>query len=135
MRFLNSYALLRYQSLGTIHTLFTVCFTSLTNRFNAVFACLFQSHQTIITMVLRSRAVQACIAAATVFTPAVDAFPTAENFAKLVGRYTPGLDDASAHFAKIQEELVKLREKRLLFDPLTEPIDSTYKTMSRSQSH
>lgn len=76
-------------------------------------------------MVLRSRAVQACVAAATVLTPAVDAFPTVEGFAKMI-RYTPGLDDSSAHFAKIQEELVKLKEKRLLFDPLTEPIDSTH---------
>ncbi|KAL1869626.1 hypothetical protein Daus18300_005481 [Diaporthe australafricana] len=75
-------------------------------------------------MVLGSRAVQACVAAASVLVPAVDAFPTAENFAKLI-RYNPGLDDASAHFAKIQEELVRLKEKRLLFDPLTEPIDVT----------
>lgn len=76
-------------------------------------------------MVLGSRAVQACIAAATLLSPAVDAFPSAENFAKLI-RYNPGLDDASAHFAKIQEELHKLKEKRLLFDPLTDPIDGMY---------
>lgn len=82
-------------------------------------------------MVLRSRAVQACVAAAAVLSPAADAFPTVENFAKLV-RYNPGLDDSSAHFAKIQEELFKLREKRLLFDPLTEPIDSEYEPTSRS---
>lgn len=81
-------------------------------------------------MFIRSRAVQACVVAASVLSPAVDAFPTAENFAKLI-RYNPGLDDASAHFAKVQEELVKLREKRLLFDPLTDPIDSTYMPMIR----
>lgn len=86
-------------------------------------------------MVLRSRAVQACVAAATVLSPAVDAFPTVDNFAKLIGRYTPGLDDSSAHFAKMQEELFKLKEKRLLFDPLTEPIDGAYKRMSRSRAH
>lgn len=77
-------------------------------------------------MVLQSRAVQACVAAAAVLSPAVDAFPTLDNFAKLIPRYTPGLDDSSAHFAKIQEELFKLKEKRLLFDPLTEPIDGTH---------
>lgn len=76
-------------------------------------------------MVLRSRAIQACVAAASVLVPAVDAFPTAENFAKLI-RYNPGLDDASAHFAKVQEGLVRLKEKRLLFDPLTEPIDGEH---------
>ncbi|POS71959.1 oxidase [Diaporthe helianthi] len=76
-------------------------------------------------MVHRLRAVQACVAAVSVLSPAVDAFPTLDNFAKLIPRYTPGLDDSSAHFAKIQEELFKLREKRLLFDPLTEPIDVT----------
>ncbi|KAG8158101.1 hypothetical protein KVR01_011862 [Diaporthe batatas] len=76
-------------------------------------------------MVLQSRAIQACVAAVSVLSPAVDAFPTLDNFAKLVPRYTAGLDDPSAQVAKIQEELVKLKEKRLLFDPLTEPIDVT----------
>ncbi|KAI3393294.1 hypothetical protein diail_4476 [Diaporthe ilicicola] len=71
-----------------------------------------------------SRAAQACVAAASVLVPAVEAFPTAENFARLT-RYNAGLDDASAHFTKIQEELFKLKEKRLAFDPLTEPIDIT----------
>lgn len=85
-------------------------------------------------MVLRSRAVQACVAAVSVLSPAVDAFPTAENFAKLIPRYQAGIDDSSAHFAKIQEELFKLKEKRLLFDPLTKPIDGTPNSPSRSWS-
>lgn len=79
-------------------------------------------------MVLRSRTVQACVVAASVLSPAVKAFPTTENFARLI-RYNSGLNDASADFAKIQEELVKLKEKRLLFDPLTDPIDGSYKPM------
>jgi hypothetical protein len=85
-------------------------------------------------MVLRSHAVQACVAAVSVLSPAVDAFPTLENVAKLMPRYTPGLDDSSAHFAKIQEELFKLKDKRLLFDPLTEPIDGKHNPSSRSRS-
>lgn len=46
----------------------------------------------------------------------VHSFPTAQNFAKLV-RY-----DISANH-DMHESLHRLKSKRLLFDPMTEPVD------------
>jgi hypothetical protein len=53
----------------------------------------------------------------------VSAFPTVENLARFVQRDEPlsiitdnAIEDLSRH-------LIRLKEKRLLFDPLTDPID------------
>ena len=45
------------------------------------------------------------------FSPVAHGFPTAENLLKLG---TP---------EEIHESLLRMKEKRLLFDPLTKPID------------
>ncbi|KAK6863781.1 oxidase [Apiospora arundinis] len=61
-----------------------------------------------------------CGLGAVLFSAAlVHSFPTAENFAKLAGRDAlNGLTPEELH-----KSLLSLKEKRLLFDPLTEPID------------
>jgi hypothetical protein len=46
----------------------------------------------------------------------VHSFPTAENFAKLTHRN--GLSSEDIH-----ENLLRLKQKRLFFDPMTTPID------------
>jgi hypothetical protein len=54
----------------------------------------------------------------------VHSFPTAENFAKLAGRN----QNHDHPLEGLYEGLVHLREKRLLFDPMTKPIDSMSRT-------
>lgn len=57
----------------------------------------------------------------TQFSTVVHSFPTAENFAKLAQR---GLvDNPSLSPVQLHESLVRIKEKRLLFDPLTTPIN------------
>ncbi|KAI1342939.1 Chloroperoxidase [Xylariaceae sp. FL0016] len=53
--------------------------------------------------------------------PQAFAFPSADNFAQLARRGVAGSADASPE--DLHRDLVRLREKRLLFDPLTDPID------------
>lgn len=61
----------------------------------------------------------ACGLSAVFFSGLVHSFPTAANFAKLAGR--DGLNSLSPE--ELHKSLLGLKEKRLLFDPLTEPID------------
>lgn len=51
----------------------------------------------------------------------VHSFPTAENFAKLARRNA--LDDTVFDAEDLHENLLRLKQKRLLFDPMTTPID------------
>ncbi|KAF7536945.1 heme-thiolate peroxidase [Neopestalotiopsis clavispora] len=65
-----------------------------------------------------------CAALLASFSGLVHSFPTAENFAKLAER---GMISDAAEITpeKLHEGLLKLKNKRLLFDPLTTPIDVT----------
>lgn len=73
-------------------------------------------------MVFRSRRLQHCLVAASVLVASsCNAFPTAENFAKLV---RPGPADVVDDFPAVHEQLLRLRQKRLLVDDLSgDPID------------
>lgn len=51
----------------------------------------------------------------------VHSFPTAENFAKLARRNA--LDNATFDSKDLHKNLLRLKQKRLLFDPMTTPID------------
>jgi hypothetical protein len=51
----------------------------------------------------------------------VHSFPTAENFAKLSRRGALKARDIRPE--QLHESLLHLKEKRLLFDPMTTPID------------
>lgn len=51
----------------------------------------------------------------------VHSFPTAEHFAKLVQHNVPSGSAASSE--GLHEGFLRLKEKRLFFDPLTTPID------------
>jgi hypothetical protein len=55
------------------------------------------------------------------FSVLVHSFPTAENFAKLAQRGL--LDTSNLTPREFHESLVRIKNKRLLFDPLTTPID------------
>lgn len=70
-------------------------------------------------MVLRSRMLQTSLVAVSALVASVNAFPTAENFAKLV---QPGLAVAD-DFPDVHRELLRLRQKRLLVDLSSDPID------------
>ncbi|KAK7923484.1 Cloroperoxidase [Apiospora marii] len=59
-----------------------------------------------------------CGVGAVFFSALAHSFPTAENFARLAGRDAIALSPEELH-----KSLLHLKEKRLLFDPLTEPID------------
>lgn len=59
-----------------------------------------------------------CGVGAVFFSALVHSFPTAGNFAKLAGRDAIALSPEELH-----KSLLHLKEKRLLFDPLTKPID------------
>ncbi|KAI4595204.1 hypothetical protein KJ359_007180 [Pestalotiopsis sp. 9143b] len=60
------------------------------------------------------------------FSGLVHSFPTAENFAKLAQRNGIAADAASDITPEqLHESLLKIKNKRLLFDPLTDPIDVT----------
>ncbi|KAK8055643.1 hypothetical protein PG993_000870 [Apiospora rasikravindrae] len=59
-----------------------------------------------------------CGLGAVLFSSLAHSFPTAENFAKLTGRDAVALSPEELH-----KSLLHLKEKRLLFDPLTEPVD------------
>lgn len=61
------------------------------------------------------------MAASVLVASSCNAFPTAENFAKLV---RPGPADAVDDFPAVHEQLLRLRQKRLLVDDLSgDPID------------
>lgn len=51
----------------------------------------------------------------------VHSFPTAEHFAKLVQHNA--LSGSAASSEGLHEGLLRLKEKRLIFDPMTKPID------------
>lgn len=51
----------------------------------------------------------------------VHSFPTAENFAKLAHRNA--LDNSAFGSEDLHKHLLRLKQKRLLFDPMTTPID------------
>jgi len=51
----------------------------------------------------------------------VHSFPTAESFAKLAHRNA--LDNAAFDPEDLHKNLLRLKQKRLLFDPMTTPID------------
>ncbi|KAI1865624.1 hypothetical protein JX265_007947 [Neoarthrinium moseri] len=55
------------------------------------------------------------------FSALVHSFPTADNFAKLAERGFIDSSDISPQ--KLHDSLLRIKEKRLLFDPLTYPID------------
>ncbi|KAK9769583.1 hypothetical protein AB5N19_11760 [Seiridium cardinale] len=55
------------------------------------------------------------------FSALVHSFPTADNFAKLAQRGL--LDTSDIKPLELHESLLKIKNKRLLFDPLTTPID------------
>jgi hypothetical protein len=57
------------------------------------------------------------------FSALVHSFPTAENFAKLAQRGVLEADVSVLSAEELHASLLKIKEKRLLFDPLTEPID------------
>lgn len=65
------------------------------------------------------------------FSAVVHSFPTAENFAKLAERGL--LDTSNLDPLQLHESLLKIKEKRLLFDPLTTPIDGEQKPTSTTQ--
>lgn len=69
--------------------------------------------------ILRSRMLQKFLVAASVLVASCNAFPTAENFAKLV---QPGLNVVDG-FPDVHKELLRLRQKRLLVDLSGDPID------------
>lgn len=61
------------------------------------------------------------------FSGLVHSFPTAENFAKLAQRNGIAADAASDITPEqLHESLLKIKNKRLLFDPLTDPIDGAF---------
>lgn len=65
---------------------------------------------------------------ASVLVAVGNAFPTAENFGKLLrptksSTLPPVGGDAADHFQDIHRELLRLREKRLLVDLSGDPID------------
>ncbi|KAJ3572942.1 heme-thiolate peroxidase [Xylaria arbuscula] len=53
----------------------------------------------------------------------VSSFPTVENFARLAGRNELPSSSAEAAIEELSGQLARLKGKRLLFDPLTDPID------------
>jgi hypothetical protein len=55
------------------------------------------------------------------YSTLVHSFPTAENFAKIARHGGLDLSNVSPH--ELQGNLLRLKEKRLLFDPLTTSID------------
>ncbi|KAH9904751.1 oxidase [Xylariomycetidae sp. FL2044] len=60
---------------------------------------------------------------AAVWSPVLS-FPTAENFAKLAARqYGSRSSPSESSLEDFHHDLLRLKQKRLLFDPLTEPID------------
>jgi hypothetical protein len=55
---------------------------------------------------------------------AVSAFPTVENLAQLAQREgSASVLTEKSSIEELSKELLRLKEKRLLFDPLTKPID------------
>jgi len=62
----------------------------------------------------------------------VHSFPTAENFAKLAHRNA--LDNAAFGPEDLHNNLLRLKQKRLLFDPMTTPIDGTCPGKARFMS-
>ena len=54
----------------------------------------------------------------------VHSFPTAENFAQLARRNAG--DNAAFDSEDLHKNLLRLKQKRLLFDPMTTPIDGIF---------
>ncbi|KAK5625313.1 hypothetical protein RRF57_001029 [Xylaria bambusicola] len=68
---------------------------------------------------------------------AVSAFPTVENLARLAQHNGLPSLTSKASIETLNEQLTRLKKKRLLFDPLTDPIDGTriFHTISIWRDH